>query len=67
MNSQTDLNLFKIWGTNSKNIYATGYDSQSGKGVLLHFNGQSWLKIFDNNITDNPPSGMMYAICCINN
>jgi len=62
MDSQTDLSLFKIWGTNSNNIYATGYDSRSGKGVLLHFNGQSWLKIFDNNINDNPPSGMMYAI-----
>ena len=33
--------LFKVWGTDANNVYAIG-----AKGVILHYDGQSWTQEF---------------------
>jgi hypothetical protein len=41
MNSGTSAFLSDVWGTSSTNVYAVGRD-ESDKGVILHYDGQSW-------------------------
>ena len=40
INSVIDGSINKLWGTNSNNLYAVGYN-----GTIVHFNGSNWEKI----------------------
>ena len=62
MNSGTELNLKDIWGTSDTDIYAVGGDDSQGIGILLHFNGNSWRKIYERTYTSNLPSGLTSTI-----
>lgn len=47
--SGTTLQLCAIDGLNDKNIYAVGYSYDYNEGVILHFDGYNWSKVYLNN------------------
>lgn len=57
MNSGTNMHLKDIWGTADNDIYAVGGDNSQGIGILIHYNGSTWRKIYERTYTPNIPSG----------
>ena len=45
IDSKTLADLRGVWGTDSNNVYAVGYDHAKGQGVILHFDGTIWSKM----------------------
>ncbi len=43
--SGTTLNLRDIWGIDNTHIFAAGYQSSTGEGALLQYDGNSWKTI----------------------
>jgi hypothetical protein len=46
VNSNTNIYLADIWGLSENDIYACGFED-SGRGVLLHYNGVHWEVLYD--------------------
>jgi hypothetical protein len=66
MNSGTNVHLFSIWGTSDKDIYAVGGDDSKGIGVLLHYDGIQWNKIYERFNQPGIPSGFTETIWGLN-
>lgn len=44
MTTPTTKNLYSVWGSSDHDVWAAGYDTQTGESELLHFDGQSWVR-----------------------
>lgn len=62
MRSGTDLHLMDIYGTSNNDIYAVGGRDDTGMGVLLHYDGISWKKIYERSYERGIPSGFTSTI-----
>lgn len=49
------MQLCAIDGLSDKNIYAVGYSYDYNEGVILHFDGNNWNKVYLNNSTEPSP------------
>jgi len=62
MNSGTGIHLENIWGTSDNDIYVVGGDDSKGIGVLLHYDGIKWNKIYEKFNQPGIPSGYTETI-----
>jgi hypothetical protein len=67
IDSGTEISLTNIWGTSDNDIYAVGGDDSKGIGVLLHYDGIKWNKIYERFNQPGIPSGYTGAVWGSNN
>jgi hypothetical protein len=58
MNSGTNISAVSdIFGFSDNQVYASGYDETTGRGVLLYYDGANWQTLFDNIFNGGDPTG----------
>jgi hypothetical protein len=57
--SGTTMDLYDVWGFDNSHILATGREYSTGSGILLEFNGTSWITVTQGTI--NPDSTTLYG------
>ncbi len=46
MDSSTQATLYTVWGSGPNDVYAGGYSFEDFDGIVLHYDGVSWKKVF---------------------
>lgn len=52
METPTETRLTDIWGTGHDNVWVVGFDTQTAKTALLHYDGTAWVNLYEGDIYD---------------